>query len=84
MASVQNDYNFKDELPEITKWKEKVREVFSKNSYRCCTCGETDYDIVHPKASTTAGEVQVNCKRCGRKHYFDLERLSKYVGEHHG
>ena len=85
MAAVQNSYgNVKPEREKITKLKEAVTEVFRKRQYQC-TCGENDYDILHWESdSIPHGEVQVNCKCCGRKHDFDEKRLSTYVGKHHG
>ena len=86
MAAVQTEYgNMKAEPKDIAKLKKKVEEVFRKPEYRCA-CGGSDYDVLHPKtwALTPPNAVQVNCNRCGRKNYFDPERLSKFVEEHYG
>lgn len=84
MAVVQGGYpEMRAEPKHVVELRKKVLEVFTKCDYRC-TCGAIDYDILHPRTSTTGGDVQVNCKRCGQKRYFDEERLSKFVGKHDG
>ena len=83
MAVVQTEYgNVKAEPDEITKWREEVRETFSKCGFRCSTCGEIDYEILHPKTTGGSSDVRMICNRCGRKHYFDLPRLTKFLESH--
>ena len=79
--AIQSEYGkMKAESDEITKLKEEITAAFKKHGHRCNTCGELDYEIKHPKAwSLSPPCVHVNCKRCGRKHYFDLDRLPAYL-----
>ena len=80
MAVLQDSFEHKRELEEVTEFKKKAMKAFTSSEYRC-TCGNIDYEILHGKSwsSIPDGEVQVICNRCGRKNSFDLKRLSKFV-----
>ena len=81
MPQVQTEYGpMKAESDEVTAFKKKVGEVFSKPDCKC-PCNSNDYEVVHPNAPLVREPVEVNCKCCGRKNYFDLERLTKFVEE---
>ena len=49
-------------------------------------CGGFDYEVLHPKTRSLnpPDDAQVNCKTCGQKHCFNLDRLSKFVKERYG
>ena len=85
MATIQTSYERKNEPDEVVEWKEAVRKAVKICEYRCM-CGGIDYEVLHPKTRSLnpPDDAQVNCKTCGQKHYFNLDRLSKFVKERYG
>ena len=79
--AIQSEYGkMKAEPNEITKLKEEITSAFKEHGHRCDTCGELDYEIKHPRThSLSPACIHVNCNRCGRKHYFDPDRLPAYL-----
>ena len=85
MAVVQNGYgDVEAKRHDTVKFEERVKEAFRKCEYRC-TCGGIDYHMLDSREwSISRSEVWMTCNCCGRKNYFNRERLSKFVEERLG